>query len=179
MIYIKKIRIINSYEEYKGVYKIDFEEKCCNEEEIKQCEIEIKSENQKERLINSLEQYYNENQEYVDEEWKEKYLKEENYNEKEIKEKCKIKINDEIIPFSYFYEFKNIGKYKIIYLFNNNLTHCNCLFADCKSLISIDLSNFNTQNVTNMSGMFNCCYSLKKENIIAKDNRILKEFEDK
>ena len=32
-----------------------------------------------------------------------KYEKE-NENEKEIKENCEIRINDEIIPFSYFYK---------------------------------------------------------------------------
>ena len=34
------------------------------------------------------------------------------------------------------------------------------MFADCNSLISINLSNFNTQNVTNMSNMFYKCKSL-------------------
>ena len=32
----------------------------------------------------------------------------------------------------------------------------------CKSLTNIDLSNFNTQNVTNMSFMFSKCYSFSK-----------------
>ena len=34
------------------------------------------------------------------------------------------------------------------------------MFYDCKSLINIDLSNFNTQNVTNMKNMFYKCKSL-------------------
>ena len=34
-------------------------------------------------------------------------------NEKEIKENCEIRINDIIIPFSYFCKFKKKGKYKI------------------------------------------------------------------
>ena len=37
----------------------------------------------------------------------------ENKNEEEIKENCKIEINNEIIPFCYFYKFNKIGKYKI------------------------------------------------------------------
>ena len=32
-------------------------------------------------------------------------------NEKEIKEKCKIKINGNVIPFAYFYKFDKKGKY--------------------------------------------------------------------
>ena len=34
------------------------------------------------------------------------------------------------------------------------------MFYDCKSLKSLDISNFNTQNVNNMSGMFYNCKSL-------------------
>ena len=34
------------------------------------------------------------------------------------------------------------------------------MFYECTSLTSIDLSNFNTSNVTNMWGMFNYCSSL-------------------
>ena len=51
------------------------------------------------------------------------------------------------------------------------------MFRGCNSLIAIDLSNFNTQNVTNMSYMFSDCNSLKKENIITKDSRIKKIYE--
>ena len=47
------------------------------------------------------------------------------------------------------------------------------MFIFCKSLTNLNLSNFNTQNVTNMSEMFYFCNSLKKNNIIAKDNKIL------
>jgi len=52
------------------------------------------------------------------------------------------------------------------------------MFSGCESLKSIDLSSFNTNNVTNMIFMFVCCESLKKENIIIKKNekRILNEF---
>ena len=51
------------------------------------------------------------------------------------------------------------------------------MFYDCSSLTNINLSNFNTQNVTNMSHMFSGCSSLKKKNIITKDKKILDEFE--
>ena len=51
------------------------------------------------------------------------------------------------------------------------------MFYGCSSLNSIDLSNFNTNNVTDMIGMFRGCKNLKKANIIIKDenslNRIL------
>ena len=55
------------------------------------------------------------------------------------------------------------------------------MFYDCKSLKSIDLSSFNTNNVTDMSYMFSGCESLKIENIKIKKNeeKILNEFNHK
>ena len=115
-----------------------------------------------------------------------KWLKDEIFNnENEIK-KCEIKINDELIPFNYFYKFKSKGKYIIKYSFKNklrktcfmfygcsfltkiNLSYFNtdnvndthCMFRGCLSLIDINFSNFNTNNITNMSGMFYKCSSL-------------------
>ena len=40
------------------------------------------------------------------------------------------------------------------------------MFFNCRSLKELDLSNFNTNNVTNMSYMFNECKSLKELNLI-------------
>ena len=100
-------------------------------------------------------------------------------NEKEIKENIEIKINNKIIPFSYYHKFENEGKYIIQYSFKNKLTKTNHIFYDCNSLTNLNLSNFNTQNVTNMEYMFAGCKSLKKENIITKDNKILEEFDKK
>ena len=39
------------------------------------------------------------------------------------------------------------------------------MFSGCYSLKELNLSNFNTNNVTNMRGMFYGCYSLKELNI--------------
>jgi surface protein len=102
------------------------------------------------RIINSYEEKY---REY-------KYNKEEEYrNEKEIKE-CIIEINDIKYSFSYFHKFENSGKYKIKYIFKNLITNCNRMFSECSSLTNLNLSNFNTQNVTDMSWMFYNCSSL-------------------
>ena len=43
------------------------------------------------------------------------------------------------------------------------------MFFDCNSLTNLNLSNFNTQNVTNMRAMFSDCNSLINKNIITKD----------
>ena len=81
-------------------------------------------------------------------------------NEEEIK-KCKIEINDELIPFNYYHKFASKGKYIIKYTFKNNLKNICLMFGDCKLLTNINLSNFNTNNATNMNGMFYGCSSLK------------------
>ena len=47
----------------------------------------------------------------------------------------------------------------------NNVTNMGWMFYRCSSLTNIDLSNFNTNNVTNMDGMFAGCKFLKKENV--------------
>ena len=120
------------------------------------------------RIINSFEEVKRED-EMEDREDDYKYE-----NEKEIKEKCVIKVNNKIIPFNYYNKFNEKGKYKIEYLFNGILTKTDYMFYGCKSLTNINLLNFNTQNVANMSDIFGRCNSLKKQNIITKDNNILK-----
>ena len=57
-----------------------------------------------------------------------------------------------------------------------NVTNMEYMFYKCKSLTNIDLSNFNTQNVTNMDSMLDGCKSLNKENMIVNDNRIVQEL---
>ena len=86
-------------------------------------------------------------------------------NEKEIKENVEIKINGKVIKFTYSYKFNKEGKYQIEYIFKNNLTKTDYMFYDCNSLTNLNLSNFNTQNVSNMGGMFQNCESLKNLNL--------------
>jgi len=123
------------------------------------------------RIINSYEEYMRNiikespNLDGFDEEFKKKYypdgkLNKDLMNEQEIK-KCEISINDKLIPFNYFHKFKEKGKYKIKYKYKNNLIRTIFMFCGCESLENIDLSNFNTQNVTNMENMFSDCKSLK------------------
>ena len=51
------------------------------------------------------------------------------------------------------------------------------MFSNCYSLTSLNLSNFNTNNVNDMSYMFSGCSSLASLNTI--DKKILKEWKKK
>ena len=86
-------------------------------------------------------------------------------NEKEIKENVEIKIDGKTIKFEYHLKFEKEGKYKIEYLFKKNLTKTDYMFYDCKSIKNLDLSNFNSQSITDMSNMFCGCKSLTNLNL--------------
>ena len=45
------------------------------------------------------------------------------------------------------------------------------MFNQCNSIKSLDLSHFNTSNVTNMKTMFQACYELVNLNISSFDTR--------
>lgn len=47
----------------------------------------------------------------------------------------------------------------------HNITDMSYIFADCNNLSYLNLSNFNTSNVKDMSFMFNKCYNLKHLNL--------------
>ena len=58
----------------------------------------------------------------------------------------------------------------------NNVTNMSDMFCGCSSLTNINLSNFNTNKVTDMSDMFNLCLKLNRNGVITKDKKILKEL---
>ena len=118
-------------------------------------QIEIEEEDKDIRIINSYDNFCEENKWAIEDKYK---------NEKEMEENIEIRINDKIIPFCYFYKFKK-GKHTIKYIFKKKSTKLQYMFSKCKSLTSINLSNFNTQNATNMWCMFSGCESLTTINL--------------
>ena len=124
---------------------------------IAEINIEDKDVNQDIRIINSYEEYMTNN-------YPEDLLEQHHTNEDEIKQ-CQIEINDMPIPFSYFYKFRNKGKYTIKYSFLNPIKKINYLFIECSNLTSIDLSKFDTKEVDDMSCIFADCSSLQNINL--------------
>ena len=58
----------------------------------------------------------------------------------------------------------------------NNVTNIWGMFDCCSSLTNIDLSNFNTNKVTDMRCLFFGCSKLRKENVITNDKTILNQL---
>ena len=76
-----------------------------------------------------------------------------------IKEDIKYKLN---------YKFQNEGKYSFEIQFNENITTMEKFFQECSNIISLDFTNFDTSNITNMYRMFHGCKKLKEINGLNK-----------
>ena len=120
-------------------------------------EFDVKEDNQNIRIINSYG------------EWIREYKYEKYFilyeNEKEIKENCEISINDKKIPFTYYYKFDKKGKHIIKFIFKEKIKNTSFMFDGCLFLENIDLSNFNTNNVSKIRHMFSGCLFLTNINL--------------
>ena len=72
-----------------------------------------------------------------------------------------IYINEQKIEFKTKYTSNERGEIRVKFIFHKLFTNTSFMFYDCYYLKSIDLSSFNTTNVTNMNSMFSDCSSLK------------------
>ena len=72
---------------------------------------------------------------------------------KEISNKCILYLNNKKID-DICYVFSKIGHYKLKLIFKQYLIDMSYMFSNCSSLTSLNLSNFNTNNVTDMRSMF-------------------------
>ena len=68
----------------------------------------------------------------------------------DFKNKVTILFNEKLIKS--YYKFEKKGKHSMIYVFNKLLLSTKNMFCRCSSLISLNLSNCNINNVNNMSG---------------------------
>ena len=98
---------------------------------------------------------------YIKQDYRDTYLYK---NEKEeMKKYIELYLKNKKIDLEY--KFKEIGEYKIIIKFKRPLTNMSYMFYNCTSLTSLNLSNFNTNNVKDMEGMFFNCSSLTSLNL--------------
>ena len=74
-----------------------------------------------------------------------------------------------------FYGCSSLTNINLSNFNTNNVNDMSYMFYVCSSLTNINLSNFNIIYVIDASGMFNGCKKLNKNNIITKDKRILNE----
>ena len=76
------------------------------------------------------------------------------------------------------YMFSGCSSLKEINLSNfntNNVNNMSCMFYKCSSLKELNLSNFNTNNVTDMRYMFNGCSDQFKNKIRSEYKNIKEE----
>ena len=62
--------------------------------------------------------------------------------------------------YSMFSLCSNLENINVSSFDTKNVTNMNFMFFNCYNLINIDLSSFDTKNVTNMNEMFTCCFKL-------------------
>jgi surface protein len=74
-------------------------------------------------------------------------------------------INNKLSEFKKYFIPEKEGEYIIKINLNKNLKNLSYLFNNCKNIIKIDLSLFNTYEVTNMYSMFENCSSLEEINL--------------
>ena len=72
-----------------------------------------------------------------------------------------ITIDGESFPANCCHKYGNSGVRKVIIKFDEIFGNLYYFFALCKYLISVDFSNFDTSELTNMKGLFSGCTNLK------------------
>ena len=91
---------------------------------------------------------------------------EKNANNKELNnEICTLYINNEQKEFKKYFKPSKEGIYEIRIIFKNPIKDCSYMFNKCKNIINLDLSSFDSSNVSNMSYMFNECSNLEEINL--------------
>ena len=79
-------------------------------------------------------------------------------------ENCKMYLDNQKIPFKKYHIFTKEGIYTIKYILLKKITTCKKMFLKCDHILSIDLSNFDSSEVTDTSLMFINCFSLEEIN---------------
>ena len=109
--------------------------------------------------IQLLHDYNDDNFEYwSDEETKKLYLEAKEMNKKIFEEEIELYINEKKIKFNYKYKITDEKKeIKVKFKFKKKLNNMSYMFYNCSNLTNINLSSFDTKNITNMINMFSNC----------------------
>ena len=79
-------------------------------------------------------------------------------------ENCEMYLDNQKIPFKKYHIFTKEGIYTIKYVLLKKITTCKKMFLKCEHILSIDLSNFDSSEITDTSLMFINCFSLEEIN---------------
>ena len=94
----------------------------------------------------------------------------------DLEKNRELYINDKKTIFCWKYKFEKEEKNDIKIIINQLLKDMSYMFNKCSLLTSLDLSNFNTNNVKDMKYIFS---NIKKDcEIICKDEKILLEIKN-
>lgn len=77
-----------------------------------------------------------------------------------------------------FYGCNNLKSVDLSNFDTSNVTKMNEMFTYCYNLTSLDLSSFNTSNVTTMNNMFGYCSGLTSLNLSSFDTSIVTDFQN-
>ena len=78
---------------------------------------------------------------------------------------AQLYINDKEYQFKKFFNPKKEGVYTIKIELSIIMKNCYHMFYKCSNITNIDLSLFNSKNVTDMTSMFGLCYNLTSVNL--------------
>ena len=99
---------------------------------------------------------------------------------KELNESnVELYINNKKYKYQKYFIPDKEGEYNILLKFNILIKDCSFMFYECSNIINIDLSSFNTKNVTNMSDMFYYCKELKNIDLSSFNTQKVNDIVDK
>ena len=83
-------------------------------------------------------------------------------NPDNLKNKCKLYVNNKEIEFVEKYNFNSIEENKLKIVCNSDFEDASTLFANCKNITEFDFSNFDSSKIINLESFFFQCSSLQK-----------------
>ena len=182
---ISNNKIIGLHKEgVHGIYKInkgtflkfpinDFIDKYLKDKSIKNNEVKILLYIRKEDINKNI--YFLDNVEYTQYQSNIKHFHD---NLKELNDfNVYLYINNNRIKFQKYFVPQKEGKYLINLKFKNLIKDCSFMFANCKNIIKIDLSTFNTEETISMSYMFSGCDNLVELNLSHFNTKMVQTME--